>query len=68
VQVPLARVFVTGKQKGLPCVFGRDVVDGRELDELRKRASRVGLSNVFLVRGRGIGDAVRATADAFNSG
>src|SRR5262249_28898214 len=67
--IPLDSVYVTSEQKGSKRVatgggdFGR-----KALEALRERARRVGLSNVFLVRGATIQEAVEATSVAYDVG
>jgi hypothetical protein len=67
--IPLDSVYVTSEQKGLKRVaVGQGNFDQPVLEDLARRSIKAGLSNVFLVRGAEIGDAVRATRLAFDSG
>lgn len=67
--IPLDSVHVTSEQKGLKRVaVGHGDFDRQVLEDLRRSSLKVGLSNVFLVRGAEITAAVRATRDAFESG
>ena len=67
--IPLDSVYVTNEGTSLKRVgVGHDNIDEQMWAVLYKRSTRVGLSNVFLVRGADITAAVQATTVALGSG
>lgn len=69
VQLPLDSMYTTSEQEGVKrLTFTRGTPAEKAELTLRKQATSFGLSSVFLVRGRDIGDAVRATEKAFTLG
>jgi hypothetical protein len=69
-KIPIESIFSTATQKGTQRVDHGQGYEGFrfELRELYRRSSRIGASNVFLVRGNEIGAAVKATLRVFDAG
>jgi hypothetical protein len=65
-KIPLKALYSTNGQHGvLPLPRRLEAAYGWDLEQIREATSRLGASNVFLVRGKDVAEAIRGTRKVF---